>query len=62
MNLLDTRAVGCPQCGETIELSLDLSVPSQSYIEDCSVCCQPLQVSYVASDGEIVELTVEAAS
>ena len=35
-----------PYCGETITLLLDLSVEAQSYIEDCSVCCQPMTVSY----------------
>jgi hypothetical protein len=40
---------------------LDLSVEEQSYIEDCSVCCQPMTVSYRAAEGELVELSVEAA-
>jgi hypothetical protein len=40
---------------------LDLSVEEQSYIEDCSVCCQPMTVSYRAEDGELAELNVEAA-
>ena len=61
MNLLDSLDATCPHCWETIELSLDLSVPSQSYIEDCPVCCKPMSISYCASGGEIVELRVEAA-
>ena len=50
-----------PYCGETITLLLDLSVEEQTYIEDCSVCCQPMTVSYRAEDGELAELSVEAA-
>jgi len=57
-----TAEVMCPHCGETILLFLDLSVESQSYIEDCSVCCQPMTVSYTAADGELVDVSVEAAS
>jgi hypothetical protein len=57
-----TAEVACPHCGETILLFLDLSVESQSYIEDCSVCCQPMTVSYSASDGELQDLQVEASS
>ena len=34
---------------------LDLSVEEQSYIEDCSVCCQPMTVSYSAEDGELAQ-------
>ena len=61
MNLLQGHDATCPHCGETIELTLDLSVPEQSYIEDCSVCCRPMWVSYRASDGEIDELKIEPA-
>jgi cysteine-rich CPXCG protein len=59
--MLETTAeVTCPYCGETITLLLDLSVESQSYIEDCSVCCQPMTVSYSATDGELADVSVEA--
>lgn len=57
-----TAEVSCPHCGETILLFLDLSVESQSYIEDCSVCCQPMTVSYSAQDGEPSDISVEASS
>ena len=57
-----TAEVSCPHCGETITLFLDLSVEEQSYIEDCSVCCQPMTVSYSASDGELASVEVEAAT
>ena len=60
--MLETTAeVSCPYCGEAITLLLDLSVEEQSYIEDCSVCCQPMTVSYRAAEGELAELNVEAA-
>jgi hypothetical protein len=61
MNLVQGRDVTCPHCGETINLTLDLSVPEQSYFEDCPVCCKPMIVSYSASDGELAELAVEPA-
>jgi hypothetical protein len=57
-----TTEVMCPHCGETITLFLDLSVEEQSYIEDCSVCCQPMTVSYGASEGELAHLEVEPSS
>ena len=53
--------VMCPSCGEPIELWLDLSVDSQSYIEDCSVCCCPMQVTYTAAGGELLSIDVEAS-
>ena len=32
---------------------LDLSVPSQAYVEDCEVCCRPIELRYAAEDGEL---------
>ena len=59
--LEESVEVSCPYCGETISILLDLSVESQSYIEDCSVCCQPMTVSYACEDGQLTQLDVEAA-
>jgi Cysteine-rich CPXCG len=60
--MLETTAeVMCPYCGQTITLFLDLSVEEQSYIEDCSVCCQPMTVSYSAADGDLQSVQVEAS-
>jgi len=61
MNLLQDLDATCPHCGETINLTLDISVPEQSYIEDCQVCCRPMMVSYSALDGEVLEFTVDPA-
>jgi len=44
----------CPYCHERISMILDVSNPEpQVYIEDCEVCCHPIQVSYVAEQGKI---------
>jgi hypothetical protein len=59
MNLLQGHDTMCPQCGEPINLTLDLSVGRQSYVEDCPVCCRPMLVSYRATDGELDDLQVE---
>ncbi|EPR69355.1 hypothetical protein ADICYQ_1600 [Cyclobacterium qasimii M12-11B] len=32
---------------------LDPSIPEQNYIEDCEVCCNPIQVSYQIREGEL---------
>jgi hypothetical protein len=34
---------------------LDMSVRSQSYIEDCEVCCRPIQIRYAVHNEEVVE-------
>ena len=61
MILIQGHNVQCPNCWETVNLTLDLSVPEQSYIEDCPVCCRPMMVSYSSVDGEVAEISVEAS-
>ena len=51
MNGVEAVGIGCPYCGETIELLVDCSVPAQSYIEDCEVCCRPIDID-VALDED----------
>ncbi|MEZ5571510.1 MAG: CPXCG motif-containing cysteine-rich protein [Halioglobus sp.] len=45
MNELVPRNIHCPYCGEIIEVLLDTSVEEQRYIEDCQVCCRPIEFS-----------------
>ena len=33
---------------------LDLTIASQTYVEDCEVCCQPIEINYQAEDGLLV--------
>lgn len=35
--------VDCPYCGEHFETDVDRSAGSQDYIEDCPVCCRPIE-------------------
>ena len=44
----------CPHCGERISMVLDLSAGYQRYIEDCEVCCNPVDIAYEAEEGAIV--------
>jgi hypothetical protein len=35
----------CPYCWEEISMLLDSSVLQQTYVEDCEVCCNPIQIT-----------------
>jgi hypothetical protein len=50
-------AVACPYCGEPVELMVDETAGSASYVEDCPVCCRPMQVD-VEVDGDQVSARV----
>ncbi len=43
----------CPYCWEDISMLLDSSVSQQTYVEDCEVCCNPIQVT-PSFDGDLL--------
>jgi hypothetical protein len=49
----------CPYCWEEISMLLDPSV-SQTYVEDCEVCCNPIEITTQFSDNELVEFGAES--
>ena len=51
----------CPYCAEPISLVVDTSAGSQTYIEDCQVCCQPMQVTLHIDNDLACDVTVDRA-
>jgi hypothetical protein len=49
--------VQCPYCGEPFETSADVSAGPCNFVEDCQVCCQPIEMELrVDEDGKLLEL------
>jgi len=44
----------CPFCGEVISMVLDTGADSVTYVEDCEVCCNPLEITYTIEDETLV--------
>lgn len=61
-HMIVTESVACPCCGERISIAIDTSVPQQQYVEDCSVCCRPLVVTFDIDDGRVAGLDVTPES
>lgn len=40
----------CPYCGERFSTQVDLSAGSQRYVEDCAVCCCPIEIALEVDD------------
>lgn len=57
--MLEEAQVDCPYCWERLTLLLDLSVPEQEYIEDCQVCCQPMNIRYTSLDGQLLSVAAD---
>lgn len=50
--LSEFSEIQCPYCGEQIEVFIDASIDEQTYIEDCTVCCRPIELTVIIVDGE----------
>jgi Cysteine-rich CPXCG len=56
--MLENLIIHCPYCGESFETVVDLSAGSQRYIEDCAVCCKPIEINLrVGDDDELVDIS-----
>lgn len=49
----------CPYCWERYETQVDLSAGSFTYVEDCQVCCQPIELSCEIENGELLGVKPE---
>lgn len=58
----DLTSYTCPHCGESIDLGVDPSAgPTQQFVQDCSVCCNPNVLTiHFDRDGQVsVEVRAE---
>ncbi|MDR3387353.1 MAG: CPXCG motif-containing cysteine-rich protein [Rudaea sp.] len=59
----DTVVIHCPYCGESYETVADPSAGSQRYVEDCAVCCRPIEiVMHVDDNGELLDVSTSTDS
>jgi hypothetical protein len=59
MELLSEGAVLCPYCGETFSTMVDTSQSSHATIEDCPVCCRPIQLTVECEPGEVLSIDAQ---
>ena len=52
----------CPHCWETNVVQLDITVRSQTFIQDCEVCCNPIEFRYTTRSGELASFSYESAA
>ncbi|MBD3634728.1 MAG: CPXCG motif-containing cysteine-rich protein [Methylophaga sp.] len=55
---LEESNIMCPYCGEHFTVLVDCSVPEQQYIEDCEVCCRPIEFHVLVNGNNDYELAV----
>jgi Cysteine-rich CPXCG len=60
--MLATRIIECPYCGESIDLLVDMSIDHQRYVEDCSVCCRPIEIDVAVDEAAGIRVTCSTDS
>jgi hypothetical protein len=56
--MLEAVVLECPYCGECFETSADTSGGDQDYIEDCPVCCRPIELHLTtAPHGQLIAVS-----
>ncbi len=61
MDRVEDLEVECPYCGELFGTLVDTDFASLEMIEDCSVCCRPIQLSLRFERGELISLEARPA-
>jgi hypothetical protein len=60
MALLDAWSGPCPHCGEPNTFEIDRTAGRhQAWIEDCWVCCRPIQVRVHLANGDGLTVSLE---
>lgn len=55
---LQPASTQCPYCGEIIEVLIDDCGENQQYIEDCQVCCRPINFHIELDETQQVHVHV----
>ncbi len=56
--MLEEKTIQCPYCWEALEVLLNPDDEDCRYIEDCQVCCRPIEMQVKRNQYD--ELVIEA--
>jgi len=56
---LQEASVVCPYCGAGFEITVDTSQGDSDFVEDCTVCCRPINFRVQCEPGEVVSIESE---
>ncbi|MBV5278989.1 MAG: CPXCG motif-containing cysteine-rich protein [Campylobacteraceae bacterium] len=59
MNELFEKEINCPYCWERFTIAIEPSLEAgESYIEDCYVCCRPIDIYIAKINNDHVEIRI----
>lgn len=52
---MEEQTITCPYCWESIILYLEPDIGEEkiTIVEDCSVCCRPIEITYTLQEGHV---------
>jgi hypothetical protein len=53
MEWIRSEEVSCPYCWESFALMVDTSQGKQEFVEDCPVCCRPIDFRVDCRPGHV---------
>jgi hypothetical protein len=60
--MIEEATVECASCGEAFALSIDTTGGGvQDYVEDCPVCCRPMEIRVRCRPGEVLSVQIASA-
>lgn len=58
-NALFDKIIRCPYCWENFSIFIEPSSEiGESYIEDCYVCCRPIEIYIASKDDNFIDIRV----
>lgn len=55
---MEEMNIQCPYCLQAISVLVDTGVfEYTTVIDDCEVCCRPIEISYIVEDGVVSSLS-----
>ena len=51
----------CPHCWQITRIRIDLSEGGQTYVQDCEVCCNPLEICYETAGDHLESFSAQPA-
>tara|TARA_B100000941_G_C28134345_1_gene364524 strand:- start:195 stop:374 length:180 start_codon:yes stop_codon:yes gene_type:complete len=49
----------CPYCWGDVSMLLDPSLDNTEYIEDCEICCNPINLTYGFKDQNLIHFQAQ---
>ncbi len=49
----------CPYCWQIVSMLVDTSTSAEEYVEDCEVCCNPIEINKQCENSELLSFEVK---